>query len=149
MATLSSLISEKLAELKETVALRQNEGFKAALKVVETNRGKHTMDDVRSVGEQLQNEVYTGLMQGIRERQEQGSNTRLTTALGAAVLFGFLLLATFDIGRANRERDRLIVDLGAANDPAPLPAGICCTLRSPASVTRLLPPTRSRGTSLS
>ncbi|HTB16746.1 MAG TPA: CHASE3 domain-containing protein [Bryobacteraceae bacterium] len=116
VATLNDLIAEKLSELKETVALRQNEGFKAALSEVETNRGKHTMDDIRKIGADLQNEVYTGLTQGIRERQQQGDRTRVTTAFGAAVLFAFLLLATFDIGRATAERDRLIVDLGVAND---------------------------------
>ena len=55
-------------------------------------------------------------MQGIRQRQQQGANTRLTTAFGAAALFLFLLLATFDIGRTTGERDRLIVDLDAANN---------------------------------
>jgi PAS domain S-box-containing protein len=114
-ATLSDLISEKLSELKETVDLRRNEGFKAALDLVETNRGKRTMDDIRKIGEELQNEVYTGLTRGIRERQEQGNRTRITSALGAGVLFAFILLATFDIGRATAERDRLIVDLEAAN----------------------------------
>ena len=115
VATLSSLISEKLAELQETVALRQDQGFKAALAEVETNRGKQAMDDVRRVGLDLQNEVYSGLMQGIRGRQQQGSTTRLTTALGAGVLFLFLVLATIDIGRTTGERDRLIVDLDSAN----------------------------------
>jgi PAS domain S-box-containing protein len=115
VATLEGLISEKLAELAQTVALRQNEGFKAALSVVETNRGKLAMDEIRKIGADLQNEVYTGLLQGIRERQQQGNRTRLTTALGAGVLFAFLLLATFDIGRTTSERDRLIVDLEAAN----------------------------------
>jgi PAS domain S-box-containing protein len=115
VATLSGLIDEKLDELKQTVVLRQNEGFKAALSMVETNQGKHAMDDIRKIGTDLQNEVYTGLMRGIRERQQQGSRTRLTTLLGAAVLFAFLLLATVDIGRTSSERDRLIVDLEAAN----------------------------------
>ena len=113
--TLSGLISEKLGELKDTVALRQNEGFQAALSVVETNRGKHTMDDIRKIGVSLQDEVYAVLTRGIRERQQQGSRTRLTTALGAGLLFAFLLLATIDIGRATGERNRLIVDLDAAN----------------------------------
>jgi len=116
VATLSDLISEKLAELKETVALRQNEGFQAALSVVESNRGKHTMDDIRGIGQKLQNEVYATLTRGIRERQEQGNTTRVTTALGAGVLFAFILLATFDIGRATAERDRLIVELEAAKN---------------------------------
>jgi PAS domain S-box-containing protein len=114
--TLDSLISEKLSELKETVALRQNEGFRAALKVVETNRDKHSMDDIRKIGVDLQNEVYTDLQKGVREREQQGSTTRLTVAFGAGLLFLFLLLATIDIGRATAERDRLIVDLEAAND---------------------------------
>ncbi len=83
VAALSNLIDEKLAELKETVALRQNEGFQAALSVVETNRGKRAMEDIRKIGVDLQNQVYAGLTQGIRERQEQGSRTRVTTALGA------------------------------------------------------------------
>jgi PAS domain S-box-containing protein len=116
VAALSDLIAEKLAELKETVALRQNEGFQAALSVVETNRGQRAMEDIRKLGVDLQNEVYAGLTQGVRERQEQGSRTRVTTAVGAGFLCVFLLLATFDIGRAAAERDRLIVDLGAAND---------------------------------
>ena len=95
--------------------LRQKQGFQAALSVVETNRGKHTMDDIRQVGMALENEVYSGLVRGIRERQQQGSNTRLTTAFGAGILFAFLLLATLNIGRATAERDRLIVDLASAN----------------------------------
>jgi PAS domain S-box-containing protein len=116
VAALDGLISEKLAELKKTVALRESEGFQAALDEVETNRGKQTMDEIRKVGADLQNEVYTALQQGIRERQEQGSQARLASLFGGVVLFVFLVLATFDIGRATAERDRLIVDLHAANE---------------------------------
>jgi PAS domain S-box-containing protein len=114
--TLNRLVSEKTSELQETVALRTNQGFQAALSVVETNRGKQAMDDIRKIGMDLQNEIYDGLQRGIRERQQQGADTRVTTAVGAAVLFLFLLLATFDIGRATAERDRLILDLASAND---------------------------------
>ena len=115
VATLSNLIVEKVDELKETVDLRRSQGFQAALAVVETNRGKHSMDDIRKIGMDLRDEVYNGLLQDIRQRQLEGSTTRLTTAFGAGILFVFLLLATFDIGRATAERDQLIVDLEAAN----------------------------------
>ena len=116
VATLDSLITEKIAELKETIALRQNEGFNAALTEVETNRGKQAMDEIRNLGQDLQNEVYRDLQQGVRERQQQGSQARLVSIFGGVVLFVFLALATFDIGRATAERDRLIVDLQAAKD---------------------------------
>jgi PAS domain S-box-containing protein len=113
--TLSNLVTEKLGELKETVDLRRNEGFQPALAEVETNRGKHTMDDVRKIGLDLENEVDTALQQGIRDRQELGTRTQLTTAVGAAILFLFLLFATFEIGRATADRDQLILDLDVAN----------------------------------
>jgi PAS domain S-box-containing protein len=116
VATLGGLISEKLAELNETVALRQNEGFQAAVAMVETNRGKYTMDAIRKLGGDLQNEIDTSLQQGINQRQQLETQTSLTLAFGGVVLFVFLLLATFDIGRATAERDRLIVDLQVAND---------------------------------
>jgi PAS domain S-box-containing protein len=116
VAALDSLISGKLSELKETVSLREKQGFQAALSVVETNRGKRIMDDIRKVGDGLENEIYTSLQQNIRQRQDQGSRTRLISILGGVVLLVFLLLATFDISRATSERDRLIVDLQAAND---------------------------------
>lgn len=114
--TLSSLIAEKLGELKETVGLRQTAGFKAALDVVRSNRGKNAMDDIRKIGADTRDEVYNILLRGIRERQQQATRTRVTATLGAAVLFVFLLLATFQIGRATAERDRLIGDLAAANE---------------------------------
>jgi PAS domain S-box-containing protein len=113
--TLSNLVNEKLGEMKATVDLRRNEGFQAALAEVETNRGKHTMDDLRKLGLDLENEVDSTLQQGIRDRQELGTRTQLTTALGAAILFIFLLFATLEIGRATAERDQLILDLDVAN----------------------------------
>jgi PAS domain S-box-containing protein len=116
VATLQGLISVKLAELKETVALRQNEGFQAALSVVETNRGKQTMDGIRKLGGDLQNEIDTSLQQDIDQRRQIETETSLTLAFGAVGLFVFLVLATFDIGRATADRDRLIVDLQVAND---------------------------------
>lgn len=116
VGTLSALISEKLSELKETITLRQNDGFQAALDMVQSNRGKHAMDDIRKIGVATQNEVYDILLRGIRERQQQATRTRVTATLGAAVLFVFLMLATFQIGRAAAEREQLIADLALANE---------------------------------
>lgn len=46
---LSNLIDQKLSELKETVEVRQTNGFAAAAQIVQTNRGKILMDRIRIV----------------------------------------------------------------------------------------------------
>jgi hypothetical protein len=46
---LHPLIAEKLSVLKLTIALRQRQGFAAAAQVVQTDRGKHLMDQIRQI----------------------------------------------------------------------------------------------------
>lgn len=48
LADLEKSIYPKLAELKETVDLRQKNGFSAAAQVVQTDRGKNLMDDIKA-----------------------------------------------------------------------------------------------------
>lgn len=112
---LEVLTREKLQELNETITVRRSQGFQAALNIVRTNRGQKTMEDIRQVGGEIENEVYARLSMESRQWQQAGQRTQLTMALGSGILFCFLLLATFDIGRATGERDRLIVKLRIAN----------------------------------
>jgi CHASE3 domain sensor protein len=49
IAAVTPLIDAKLAELKETIDLRRNVGFDAALKIVLRNDGKTIMDQIRAV----------------------------------------------------------------------------------------------------
>jgi CHASE3 domain sensor protein len=49
LTALSPLIDSKLAELKQTIALRRTEGFDAALKVVLNDTGKIFMDQIRAI----------------------------------------------------------------------------------------------------
>jgi PAS domain S-box-containing protein len=112
---LEVLVREKLEELNDSILLRRKQGFQAAQEVISTNRGKKTMDEIRRLGGEIENEVYTRLAIESRQWQQEGQRTQLTMALGAGILFCFLLLATFDIGKAAAERDRLIVDLQLAN----------------------------------
>jgi CHASE3 domain sensor protein len=41
-------IGDKLAELRETIELRRGQGLEAALRVVNSDRGKASMDDIRA-----------------------------------------------------------------------------------------------------
>ncbi len=67
------------------------------------------------LGNEIENEAYGNLAAQSNRWQQEGQRTQLTMALGGGILFCFLLLATFDIGKATAERDRLIVELQLAN----------------------------------
>ena len=112
---LDGLVQEEFAQLNDVITLRRSQGFQAALDVIRTNRGKNTMDDIRRLGGEIENEVYSNLTGQSNHWQQEGQRTQLTMALGAGILFCFLLLATFDIGKATAERDRLIIELQLAN----------------------------------
>ncbi|MCS3675955.1 CHASE3 domain sensor protein, partial [Salinibacter ruber] len=50
---LTPLIDAKFAELQETIDLRRTEGFEASREVVLSDRGKATMDDIRTILDEM------------------------------------------------------------------------------------------------
>jgi hypothetical protein len=89
--TLESLIAAKLVILKQTIYLRQNQGFEAALQVIQTNQGKHLMDDIRKVIHEIENEDKKLLQQQSQAAKASAKNTVLTLAFG--IFLSFLTLA--------------------------------------------------------
>src|SRR5438128_1392340 len=51
---LNNLVDQKLAELRQTIALRQTRGIAPALDVVLSDQGKRTMDEIRSICSDIQ-----------------------------------------------------------------------------------------------
>jgi len=88
MTQLSPLITFKLAELKETITLRQSQGYEAALRVVKTDRGKQAMEEIRAIVKVMEDEELQLLKQRSDEQQVQRT---LLTILGS--LIGVLSLA--------------------------------------------------------
>ena len=82
--------------------------------MVETNRGKHTMDDIRKIGEDLQDEIYTGLLQAFANGNSRVQNAPDYGSWGGGAV-PFPLLATFDIGRATSRARSADCRPGAAN----------------------------------
>ena len=70
---LEVLVREKLEELNDTILLRRKQGFQAAQEVISTNRGKKTMDEIRRLAGEIENEVYTRLTIESRQWQKEGS----------------------------------------------------------------------------
>ena len=60
--TLEHLTQQKLAELDTTIALRRNVGLDAALRAVQTDHGKATMDSARSVLGEMSAEEWSLLI---------------------------------------------------------------------------------------
>ncbi|MEJ1959785.1 MAG: CHASE3 domain-containing protein [Nitrosomonadales bacterium] len=93
------LVAAKLAELKETIALRRNKGFDAALKVVLTDRGKQAMDDIRKVVVDMGNEEKMLLEQRNNEVKASSSTTINVIVYGIPLAFVLLSMTGIWITR--------------------------------------------------
>jgi PAS domain S-box-containing protein len=103
-ATLESLIAAKLAILKQTIYLRQNQGFEAALQVIQTNQGKHLMDDIRKIVSEIENDEKRLLQQQSQAAKASANNTVLTLAIAICLSFLILTIVYYFIYREVKER---------------------------------------------
>ncbi|WP_375504449.1 response regulator [uncultured Nostoc sp.] len=87
---LQSLIDQKLAELKETIDLRQNQSFDAAQKVVLTDRGKQLMAEIRKVIQAMKNEENALLKQRSQKAQVAAQKT-IASIVYSIPLFSLIL----------------------------------------------------------
>jgi signal transduction histidine kinase/DNA-binding response OmpR family regulator len=94
------LIEKKLAELRETIALRKGVGFEAALEVVLTNRGKTIMDDIRVVIGAMQEEERRLLSERSVAAKANVRNTQVAILLSTVGAFVLLLVISVAIARS-------------------------------------------------
>jgi methyl-accepting chemotaxis protein len=90
---LALVIENKYAELKESIDLRKNKGFDAALQVVITDKGKKVMDDIRKIMTDMQNEEKDLLKKRDAENRAVEQKTKLTIIAGT--LFSMVLVSIF------------------------------------------------------
>lgn len=86
---LKPLITDKLFVLNETIMQRKNKGFKEALQIVRTDKGKKAMDDVRKLMAEIEIEERTLLQQ---RNNELKSSSRITIS---SIVFGIPLSILF------------------------------------------------------
>ncbi|MDE3131869.1 MAG: CHASE3 domain-containing protein, partial [Acidobacteriota bacterium] len=100
IARMEPLVADKLAELKQTIELRRDKGFDAALQVVQSNEGKKRMDEIRATLSAMKAEEERLL----KERDARlSANSRTTIGIAAyGVPLAVLVLAAigFAITRA-------------------------------------------------
>ena len=91
--SLEPLLTQKLAELKQTIDLRKNQGFKAAASVVLTNRGEQLMDQMRKLIQQMKEDENQQLQNWLTEKEENAQREQWTFLGGIVLtLFAFYLV---------------------------------------------------------
>src|SRR5579871_1409688 len=84
--TLEARISEKMAELKRTIDLRQSGQADAALALVQTNQGKELMDRIRATSREVEDAENTRWTSAWSNLSQGAQSLRLLTLAGAALL---------------------------------------------------------------
>ncbi|WP_341527972.1 response regulator [Nostoc sp. UHCC 0302] len=90
LGILQPLVAKKLAELKQTIALRQNQGLEAAQKVVMTDEGNQLMTEIRQIIQRMENEENALLKQRSQKAQIVSQQT-LATIIYSIPLYALLL----------------------------------------------------------
>lgn len=108
---LAPLVAAKLAELQQTIDLRKREGPAAALLLVQSDRGRQTMDAIRTLCSGIMSNEYARWEDESKRRQDEGRWSLLVTFVGTTSLFALLALALVMIHRSTEQREQLISKL--------------------------------------
>lgn len=112
---LDRYIDEKLAELQETITLRQTQGLEAALRVVETDRGQQVMEQIRQLAEMMEAEEQALLQQRSQAAAEQARNTAVLIILGSGLAIALVGVSLYLINRNIARRQRVEEQLRTLN----------------------------------
>ncbi|MDB6068537.1 MAG: multi-sensor hybrid histidine kinase [Pedosphaera sp.] len=112
LASLGPLIQGKLAELDQTLKLRQGVGgFEAAKKVVMTDEGRKTMDDIRKVIMEAEQEEEGMAAERDRLVEAQAKQATLVIILGSIFAIGIVITSSLvirgELGARRRSRAEL------------------------------------------
>lgn len=100
ITAIESLIVDKFAELKETIGLRKNIGFDAALKVVLTDKGKNIMDDIRKIMDDMEKEELALLKKRDDDRVANEKLAKLTIVAGISLTLILIIIFGFSVTRS-------------------------------------------------
>jgi methyl-accepting chemotaxis protein len=99
LPALRELVRQKIDELAETIALRREKGSDAALAVVQTDRGKRIMDDIRALLDQFDAEEDNLLAQRSAEAAKTAQVTFNSITYGTLSSFVLLTLIGIVVAR--------------------------------------------------
>ncbi|MEO6824634.1 MAG: diguanylate cyclase [Nitrosospira sp.] len=110
---LEPLILEKLAELRSTVELRQAGKRTEAEKILESDRGKLLMDEIRGDFSTIEHVADARIQEFTTATSESSRRLMLVGVFGSSLLFIFLVISVILICRSMTLRDALYRELDA------------------------------------
>ncbi len=113
---LEQMIEAKMAELHTTIETRDARGQAAAISLVESNRGKQLMDDIRAASKEIESATDRQVDRSRVEFARVTSNARAAALGGAGVLSFILLLFYWLNERYSRKSEELIVQVDAGRE---------------------------------
>jgi signal transduction histidine kinase len=113
--TLSGLSGAKFEELDSTLALRREKGLEAALAVVNTDSGRHLMDEARRITDEME-QTETTLLQARLEREDAYSKqVRVILVAGTILAVAAALVTNLLITRYAHEHEVTARELDTQN----------------------------------
>jgi CheY-like chemotaxis protein/CHASE3 domain sensor protein len=106
LQTLQSLARDKMAELAETVSLRQAGQADKAMEIVRTDRGKDYMDRIRSLVDDMEASEREVIAARGTEWRSAATMSFLVTVGGSTVLMILIVVAAVFASRDHRSRQR-------------------------------------------
>lgn len=103
---LRPLVASRLTVIQQTIELRKNKGFEAALQLILTDKGKRLMDEIRDVIHDMEDEEQRLLQQRSETAAVSAQVTTYTVSSTSLLFFSLVALATFFINSENIERKR-------------------------------------------
>ncbi len=100
LAEMKPLIEAKYSELRETINLRRDKGFDAALAVVLTDKGKAVMDKMRVFFDEMEKEEKDLMTNRSKESEEKAVFTQFFIIIGTLLTLLFLGITSYFVVRA-------------------------------------------------
>ena len=107
VAALEPVVAAKLGELAETIRLRRTQGATPALEIVESDRGKALMDDIRTRCAYIRDASSRRAAEFSESAEKSAAALTLIATLGSSLLLAFLAASAVAIFRGLAQRERL------------------------------------------
>lgn len=117
ISQLEPLVAEKMAELKETIDIRKDKGFDAALQIVLTDKGKKVMDSIRKVIDEMITEEKSLLADRAKASESNSAKAQYTITWGSILSLLLLTVSGYFIVRSiTRPIQKIIAGITDASD---------------------------------